>query len=273
MHIAPDFDYGGAGSNPKVQFLHRKLPDGDIYFIDNRSDDASSIDASFRVTGFAPELWRAETGKATPTSYSMTDSRTTVPLHLEPWGTVFVVFRKPTTQRSLALPQESVTQLATLDGPWTLSFQPGRGAPASVKLNQLASWSNSGDTGVKYFSGSGTYTQTVQAPQAWFHHGASLWLDLGDVKNLADVTVNGKDLGILWHAPFRVDVSGALKPGANEIAIKVTNAWVNRLIGDQQPDATVKYTFTDFRPYRADSPLMQSGLLGPVRITSASTQP
>ena len=140
-------------------------------------------------------------------------------------------------------------------------------------MNELASWSDSSDTGVKYFSGSGTYTQTLQAPPEWFHHGASLWLDLGDVKNLAGVTVNGKDLGILWHAPFRVDVSNALRPGANEIAIKVTDAWVNRLIGDQQPDAKVKYTFTDVTPYHADSSLMQSGLLGPVRISSASGQP
>jgi hypothetical protein len=71
-----------------------------------------------------------------------------------------------------------------------------------------------------------------------------VWLDLGDVKNLAEVVVNGKSLGIVWHAPYRVDATAVLKPGANEVSIKVTNAWVNRLIGDQQPDATTKYTFT-----------------------------
>ncbi len=273
MRVAPDFDYTGAGSNPKVLFAHRKLADGEIYFLDNRSDQGTSIDASFRVTGFAPELWRAETGKAAPATYTMTDSRTTVPLQLEPWGTVFVVFRKPTAQRSRTLPQNTATALATLDRPWTVSFQPGRGAPASITMDTLASWSDNSNPGVKYFSGSGTYTQTVQAPQSWFRPGARLWLDLGAVKNMADVTVNGKDLGIVCHAPYRVDLSGALKPGSNTIAIKVTDAWVNRLIGDQQPGVKVKYTFTDVTPYHADSPLLASGLLGPVRISSVSTKP
>jgi hypothetical protein len=85
------------------------------------------------------------------------------------------------------------------------------------------------------------------------------------------VTVNGKDLGIVWHTPYRVDATSALKPGANQVTIKVTNAWVNRLIGDQQPDATTKYTFTDVKPYKADSPLQTSGLIGPVKISSVAT--
>ncbi len=270
--MAPDFDYNGAGADPKVLFAHRKLADGDIYFIDNRSDAGASIDASFRVTGKAPELWRAETGTAAPASYTIAEGRTTVPLQLEPWGTVFVVFRTPATASSRTVPKEVETELTTIHGPWTVRFEPGRGAPASITMDQLASWSDSSDTGVKYFSGDGTYSQTVQAPQTWFRNGTHLWLDLGDVKNLADVTVNGKDLGITWHAPYRVDVSSALKPGANQITIKVTDAWVNRLIGDQQPGTTVKYTFTDFTPYHADSPLMQAGLLGPVRISSVSAR-
>ena len=98
-----------------------------------------------------------------------------------------------------------------------------------------------------------------------------VWLDLGDVKNLAEVVVNGKSLGIVWHAPYRVDATAVLKPGANEVSIKVTNAWVNRLIGDQQPDATTKYTFTTVKPYKAQSPLLSSGLLGPVSLYSVNT--
>ena len=125
---------------------------------------------------------------------------------------------------------------------------------------------------MKYFSGTGTYTKTIQAPADWFKKGAQLWIDLGDVKNLAEVTVNGKSLGIVWHAPYRVDATSALKPGANEVTIKVINAWVNRLIGDQQPDATTKYTFADVKPYKANSPLLPSGLLGPVQLYSIATQ-
>ena len=137
---------------------------------------------------------------------------------------------------SFTLPKMVETQLASVDGSWNVSFQPGRGAPASVTLNQLASWSDSADKGVKYFSGTGTYKQTIQAQADWFKPGVKLWIDLGEVKNLAEVTVNGKPLGTVWHAPYRVDATGALKSGANEITIKVTNAWVNRLIGDEQPD-------------------------------------
>jgi hypothetical protein len=126
---------------------------------------------------------------------------------------------------------------------------------------------------VKYFSGSGTYSKTIRVPEALFKKNAQLWIDLGSVKNLADVTVNGKSLGTVWHAPYRVDATGALKPGDNEVTIKVTNAWVNRLIGDQQSNATTKYTSADVKPYSADSPLLPSGLLGPVNISSETTQP
>jgi len=153
-----------------------------------------------------------------------------------------------------------------------VTFQPGRGAPASIVLEKLISWPECADDGVKYFSGAGTYTQTIQASPNWFKKGAKLWIDLGDVKNLAEVTVNGKSLGIVWHTPYRVDATSALKPGSNEVKIRVINAWVNRLIGDQQPDATTKYTFADVKPYKADSPLLPSGLLGPVRVLSSLAQ-
>jgi hypothetical protein len=159
-----------------------------------------------------------------------------------------------------------------VDGPWSVSFQPGRGAPASITMDALTSWSDNSDSGVKYFSGTGTYTRTIQASADWFKSGAKLWIDLGSVKNLAEVTVNGKSLGIVWHAPYRMDVTSALKPGANEVSIKVTNAWVNRLIGDQQPDATTKYTFADVKPYKANSPLLPSGLLGPVTLEREMSQ-
>ncbi len=272
MNVAPDFDYTKPQNDTRILFVHRKLGDSDIYFVDNRNPRDEAIDASFRVTGRAPELWHAETGKTEPASYQIADGRTTVPLHLEPWGSVFVVFRQPTQTSSRTLPKVVETQLAALDGPWNVTFQPGRGAPASITLDQLSSWSDNSNTGVKYFSGTGTYTKTFQAPSEWFAKNAQLWLDLGDVKNLAEVTVNGKPLGIVWHAPYRVDATSALKPGANELAIKVTNAWVNRLIGDQQPDATTKYTFTDVKPYRANSPMLPSGLLGPAGVYAARTE-
>jgi hypothetical protein len=265
MKLAPDFDYSKPESEARLLFVHRKLSDGDLYFVDNRGDQESNVEAGFRVTGKAPELWYAETGTSKPASYRIADGRTKVPLHLEPWGTVFVLFRKPTRESSQALPKMTGSKMASVEGPWTVSFQPGRGAPQSITMDSLASWADNSDAGVKYFSGIGKYTKTIQAPADWFKKGAHLWLDLGDVKNLAEVTVNGKNLGVVWHAPFRVDVTSALKPGANEVSVKVINAWVNRLIGDEQPGAT-KYTFADVKPYRQDSPLLPSGLLGPVTV-------
>jgi len=98
-----------------------------------------------------------------------------------------------------------------------------------------------------------------------------LWIDLGDVRNLAVVTVNGTRVGETWHFPWRVDVTSTLKPGGNEITIQVVNAWVNRLIGDQQPGAE-KYTFADVKPYKASSPLLPSGLLGPVTVVREDSQ-
>jgi len=271
MQVAADFEYTKPESDTRLEFVHRKLGDGDLYFVDNRNDRGETVEATFRVTGKAPELWHAETGQSEPASYHIGEGRTTVPLHLEPWGTVFVVFRKPAKETSRTLPEPVVTDLATLEGPWHVAFQPGRGAPASITLEKLISWPESTDAGVKYFSGAGTYTKTVQASPGWFKEGAKLWIDLGEVKNLAEVTVNGKSLGIVWHTPYRVDATRVLKPGANEVTIKVINAWVNRLIGDEQPGAT-KYTFADVKPYKANSPLLPSGLLGPVRVYSAASR-
>ncbi len=271
MKLTPDFDYTKPESDTRLLFVHRKLTDGDVYFVDNRGDHDSTVAASFRVTGKAPELWYAETGTGKPASFKIADGRTTVPLHLEPWGTVFVVFRNATSEMSHTVPKVSESKVADLQGSWKVSFEPDRGAPPSIAADKLVSWSDSTDAGVKYFSGAGTYAKTIQAPADWFKKGSHLWIDLGDVKNLAQVTVNGKDLGVVWHSPYRVDATTALKPGGNEVSIKVINSWVNRLIGDEQPGAT-KYTFADVKPYKANSPLLPSGLLGPVAVVRADTE-
>jgi hypothetical protein len=271
LHVAPDFDYTKPKPDTKLLFVHRKLNDGDLYFVDNRNDRTEQLEATFRVAGKAPELWHTDTGKTEPASFKIADGRTTVPLKLEPWGSVLVVFRKPASETTRALPAREETLITTVDGPWKLTFQPDRGAPPSISLDKLSSWSDSADPGVKYFSGTGAYTKTIDIPAAWLKTNAQVWIDLGDVKNLAEVTVNGKSLGIVWHTPYRVDATAALKPGANEISIKVTNAWVNRLIGDEQPNA-VKITFADEKPYKANSPLQPSGLLGPVTINSVAAE-
>jgi hypothetical protein len=269
--VAPDFEYTMPQKDTNLLFVHRKLPDGEVYWVDNRNNRTEALEATFRVQGKAAELWYPETGQVGPASYRIAGGRTTVPLRLDPFESVFVVFRKAATAESRTLPRPIDTPIASVDGAWAVSFPPDRGAP-KITLDKLASWSENTDEGVKYFSGTGTYTKTVQAPAEWFKTGARLWLDLGEVKNLAEVSVNGKPLGIVWKTPFRVDVTGAMKPGANTVEVKVTNLWVNRLIGDAQPNVAKKYTYTTQPFYRANSPLLTSGLLGPVRIIRSATE-
>jgi hypothetical protein len=240
-----------------------------LYWVSNRNARTEDLDVTFRVAGKAAELWHPDTGAVEPAAYRTAEGRTTVPLHLDANDAVFVVFRKSATATSRSLPKAVETKVSTVDGAWDVAFQPNRGAPAKATLAALASWHENSDAGVKYFSGTGTYSKTVQASADWFKAGGKLWLDLGNVKNIAEVTVNGKPLGILWKAPFRVDVTSAMKPGPNTVEIKVTNLWVNRLIGDQQPDVTKKYTYTAQQFYRADSPLLPSGLIGPVQFVSS----
>jgi hypothetical protein len=148
-----------------------------------------------------------------------------------------------------------------------VSFPPNWGAPPRVLLDRLISWTESADDGVKYFSGTATYSKDIVAKAAWLKPGAKVILDLGQVKEIAEVSVNGKAaVGILWKLPYRADVTSLLKPGENKIEIKVTNLWPNRIIGDQQPNAKKQYAWLDYRPFKADTPLLPSGLLGPVKL-------
>jgi hypothetical protein len=270
LGVPPDFEHKKPKADTALLAVHRRLADGDLYFVDNRNDRDEEVEATFRVSGKEAELWHADTGIREAASYWTTSGRTTVPLHLEPWGSVFVVFRRPAAKAARVLPASIEKPLATVDGSWDVRFQAGRGAPERVTLDRLTSWSDNADTGVKYFSGTATYTKTIEADRAWFAPGAHQWLDLGDVQNLAEVSVNGTDLGVVWKKPFRVDMTAAAKPGPNRIEVRVTNLWVNRMIGDRQPEALTQFTFTRPVFYKAASPLLPSGLLGPIRVLQVS---
>jgi hypothetical protein len=222
------------------------------------------------VAGKAAELWHADTGNIQPASYYASDGRTTVPLYLAPWEAVFVVFRSPASTTSRTLPTVVESSLSNIDGPWQVSFPPNLGAPAAT-FEKLTDWKDNADDGIKYFSGTATYTKSANVPASWLKPDAHIWLDLGSVKNLAEVSVNGNSLGIVWKQPYRVDVTSALKPGANSLEIKVTNGWANRIIGDRQPNVTKMYTFTSPKFYKASAPLWPSGLLGPVQLVQTST--
>jgi (4-O-methyl)-D-glucuronate---lignin esterase len=269
LGIVPDFEYDSANKGAHVEFVHRQLADGDVYFIDNREDQAEPITARFRVTGKEPQLWLADTGRIEPVSYRIESGHTTVPLTLAPHEAVFVVFRAPAAQQSVTVPAPVRTELTTLQGPWELRF-PADGdgsSPFTQRLDRLVSWTTSKGPTMKYFSGTVSYLKSVAVPAAWLRSKRRIELDLGDVQDLADVRVNGKPMGVAWHPPFRLDITDALHPGTNRLEIRVVNVWVNRLIGDKQPGAK-QHAYTTFDPYQANSPLLQSGLLGPVRLVS-----
>ncbi len=272
LAVAPDFEYGKPRPDTEILFLHRHLPDAELYFLSNRKPRVEQIEASFRAAGREPEIWRAETGQAAPVSFRIQNQRTLIPLRLNPYESFFVVFRGPTTAASRTVPEPAFAPLATLDTGWTVSFQPGRGAPTVPQATSLGPWTGDSNAGIRYFSGTARYTKTLSVPTGWVSGKPRLVLDLGDVRELAEVFVNDRPLGVLWRPPYRVDVGDALHAGDNHLEIRVTNLWVNRLIGDAQPGAE-RVTFTIGLPYRADGPLRESGLLGPVRLERAPRQP
>lgn len=427
LGVMPDYEAVGG----RTVSIHRKVGDAEVYFVSNQRYLPADVQCTFRVTGRVPELWSAESASvADAPVYRVEGGRTTVPLHLGPAESVFVVFRKPATSGHLVsatfvdpnrkieplpkivivkaryetadgrgadvaeivrrlvqegqfeipatnsvfgdpvvnvvkqlrieytidgkpfesvVPENGMLTLLKLDsepsafpthtlrvggggrielipweagsfdakrydgsvekiqasgantmpiyGPWRLTFPPNLGAPASVELPRLASWSEHPASGVRYFSGTATYSKQIIVDPAKIAQNRVVMLDLGRVKNFAQVTLNGKDLGVLWKEPFRVDVTDVLTAGANTLEIRVTNLWPNRLIGDEQlpPDVewngaqlakwpewlvkgeprpdTGRIGFTTWHFFDKDSPLLESGLLGPVTLRSAPVIP
>ena len=262
MGVAPDFAVSGAEEDARLPFVHRRDAAGDIYYLVNQSEQALSVEGHFRVTGKQPELWHADTGTSEPVSYRIEGGQTTVPLNLRGGEAVFVVFREAANAGTLEFPARALHTVATLDADWNVAFQPGRGAPPSLALKHLSPLDLNAEAGVRYFSGLAAYTRTFAMPRG-AKPGQPLWLDLGAVGDLAQVFVNGREMGTLWKAPYRLDIGEALKGGTNTLEVRVANTWVNRLVGDAQEGAS-PVTWTAMPTYRADAPLRPSGLIGPV---------
>lgn len=247
-----------------VSWIHRKYGDDDVYYIVNRTDTMEDLQVKFRAIGRA-ELWHSDDGEITPTGYTTSGEQTTVPLHLEERESIFVVFDNNTKTASYVPAAKRYNPIATLSGPWTIRFPAGWGAPGQIQMQQLQSWTTNADSGVKYFSGTATYSKELNTNKSWFKTGEKIFLDLGDVKDIAVVSLNGKIIDTLWKAPFRCDVTGILKPGKNVLEIRVTNEWTNRLIGDQlSPGKKILTSY--IQPFGGKYELTPSGLLGPVRV-------
>lgn len=267
--VGPQFHYAGASTDSSIPFLQRKLADGDSFFLVNQKDRTENIEARFRVTGKVPEIWRAETGKAEAVSYRIENGETIVPLTLATDESLHVVFRKPATADALAIKKLVPGEVAKLDGAWNVAFQQGRGAPASATLSPLAPLNENADAGIKHFSGIATYSKEFATPKAW-KSGQPLWLDLGEVSEMAEVMINGKAAGAVWHAPYKLDIGALAKAGKNKIEVRVANLWINRLIGDAGLPADKRITWAAGPGYGKDAKLRPSGLIGPVRLLAAA---
>jgi hypothetical protein len=297
MSIAPDFQWKKTAGPENIGWIHRRLDGMEVYFVANHELEPASGTARFRVSGRQPERWNPETGKRSLISDSaQSDGTTEIPFELNPAESVFVVFpEKPTTAATSDF-KFQVSDSSDLPGPWQVAFQPGRGAPAAIELPELIDWTKHPDGGVKYFSGTATYLQEFSLPASVVGH--PIFLDLGTVREMAEVRLNGKDLGVLWKPPFRVEITDAVKAGKNTLEIKVTNLWPNRMIGDERmypPDAkfmtkagyagggiedwpewlikglprpTGRITFSTWKHWTAKDELLPSGLIGPVRLVS-----
>ena len=265
--LIPDVDTTSA-LDGGVVWLHRTTADAEIYYLANQKDAPQDIEARFRISGKVPELWNPMTGESKPAKWSATGTATMVNIPLAERESVYVVFHTPTTATSGDAAIPTIKTIATLDGPWNLSFEPGPGAPkASVTLPELASWTANGDPLIKFFSGTGIYTRTVNVTPAQLKTGRVM-IDLGVARDIAEVLVNGQSQGIVWAPPYRVDLTKGLKVGANTLEIRITNEWTNRITGDKTLPANQKIlpSAAGVRTMFPPANLPDSGLIGPVTL-------
>jgi len=302
LKAAPDFASSGSLDSPPA-WIHRHTANGDVYFVVNQADSPKHIDMRLRASGKSVEVWWPMDGKIDevaesaavstarlpdrsgnrqpgmePASYVEQPGFTTISLDLAERESVFVVLRNAAQTRVPAM-GTSETPLSTIPGPWKVTFPPNWGAPASVEMPELISWTASSNPGIKYFSGTATYSRELRAPAAWFHPGQHFFLVLDQVRDLAQVSVNGRPVGLVWAPPYRVDVTSALKPGLNRIEIEVTNEWTNRIVGDRlgPPEERV---LPDAGPaprgggaFFGPREPAESGLLGSVKLVGKRLQP
>ncbi|MFV8326636.1 glycosyl hydrolase [Flavobacterium sp. ZS1P14] len=254
-------------------WTHRHTSTEEIYFISNQKEEKRQLEASFRVSGKMPVWYNPVTDKtAVLTSWKEENGRTIIPLVLEANESGFVVFKVITKGISAKGNQNGsdFEVLQTVDENWELQFDPAfHGPKKAVKTNVLFDWSISANDSIKYYSGTATYQKEL----IWKGKTKDkIWLDLGTIANIAEVSVNGKDCGTLWTYPYRVDISEALKKGKNTVSIKITNTWANRLMGDQKLPKEERLTWTT-APFRLEGkePL-KAGLLGPVTIVKEKTE-
>jgi hypothetical protein len=270
LAVAKDFT-ADAG---KLDFIHRKTETGDIYFVSNKTDKAIEEACQFRATGNQVEFWNTISGR----QYHIKDvtnfkGNTKLKLQLAPYASCFIVFSSNTR----SLPEyklQTAIQNSEIKGPWTLSFPENWGAPKSVKLNELISWTDHPDEGVKYFSGTASYQNNFDITSESLQKDSVININLGDVLDVAKIFINGVPAGTLWTPPYKISIKNYLKPGKNSLEIQITNMWINRLTGDMNSTDGKKYCQTNIPYIQKDRTptsdetfhIQRAGLIGPVLI-------
>ncbi|TLV02759.1 glycosyl hydrolase [Dyadobacter luticola] len=268
--IADDLEIVDHEPGSKYDFIHRASGNANFYFISSQNKAASKIRAAFRIMGKQPELWNPVTGETRPAkSFTQENGRTFIDLELDPYGSVFVVFKDDIPKDQKGTLPTNYPQLqpeTTLHGTWQVVFDPKWGGPENATFNELASWTDRNEEGIKFYSGKAVYTKTFDVNSS-IASSESVFVDLGEVRDIgiAKVILNGKDLGILWAPPLRVNVKGILKEKDNKLEVEVVNTWRNRLIGDRGKPQEKRFTKTNIT-IQDWWQLVPSGLLGPVRI-------
>jgi alpha-L-rhamnosidase len=254
-------------------WIHRRDGENEIYFLSNQSKEPFHEEIKFRVAGKTPEFWDAVTGSRRLASPFKDDgTRTAIPIDLPPYGSLFVIFRKGgsgTTATEQDFP--SFTKVTELQGPWQVAFDPQWGGPASATFPALTDWTKHPAEGIHNYSGTAVYSKTFDLT-ANVPAGEKLFLDLGEVHDIAEVTLNGKNLGVLWFPPLRVEITDLVKPKDNRLEIKVVNTWYNRILADQSLPKEKRRTSTNIRLSSKATPV-PSGLLGPVTLVKPTLNP
>ena len=274
VNTAPDVAISPLADSPML-WIHRRTAEADVYFLSNQSDAELQISADFRVTGRQPELWNAVTSERRDLpQFQNVAGQTRVPLQFAPRQSLFVVFRKPIAATSNAQTFGARNNFPTLGvaaaigGAWGVSFDPQWGGPANVRFDELTDWTKRPEPGIKHYSGTAIYRKTFDVPAA--NGNRKLFLDLGSVSSMAKVRLNGRELGTVWCAPWRIEATGAVKAEGNQLEIEVVNTWANRVIGDKALPEEQQLTSVSGGPrIKADSPLVPAGLFGPVNLMSS----
>ena len=256
-----------------IHFGHRTLDGKEIYYLTNQTNRTQVIAPEFRVTNMLPELWLPTTGeRRVLPDFDIREQVTAVPMMLEPYESVFVVFRTPLDtpiSTSISTNYPKLALLANVNSPWKVNFNASqRGPKEQVEFSELIDWTNSDNELIKYYSGTAYYSNKFTLKS--LPKDKKILIDLGNFTAMAKVKINGKYAGGLWTPPYQLDISDLVMPGENELEIEIVNTWVNRIIGDMNLPESQRKIWTVVNPYNADTPLQPSGLIGPVSIFSAS---